>query len=171
LVDLLKYHQGLKVWRADVTWKPVSEELVKETLEFVLNTDNHPVMIMGSSGINETGTVVGCLRRLQGWNLSSIIDEYRRFAGSKGKNVNELFIELFDTDLVTLPPRDLLPSWFVLNMQLFQQELELQRQISRGGSEGVVSDLEKLYLNVAKSPLISEKVKYDKKKSICNDED
>ena len=29
------------------------------------------------------GTVVGCLRKLQRWNLTSIFEEYRRYAGSK----------------------------------------------------------------------------------------
>jgi len=50
-----------------------------------------------------TGTVVGCLRKLQRWNLSSIFEEYRRYAGSKVRLLNEQFIELFDTDLVRIP--------------------------------------------------------------------
>lgn len=47
------------------------------------------------------GTVVGCFRKLQKWNLTSILEEYRRFAGSKGRILNEQFIELFDIDLVS----------------------------------------------------------------------
>jgi protein tyrosine/serine phosphatase len=27
------------------------------------------------SGIHETGTLVGCLRKLEGWNFSSIVTE------------------------------------------------------------------------------------------------
>jgi tyrosine-protein phosphatase SIW14 len=155
----------LKVWKPEITWKPVSEEIVKDTLEFVLNSQNHPVMIMGSSGINETGTVVGCLRRLQGWNLTSIIDEYRRFSGSKGKNVNELFIEMFDVTRISLPSSGNLPSWFLNNLGYSEKEKEM---LERGI---MISDLQKTYFDVYKCPLISEKVKYDKKKSICNDED
>lgn len=30
-----------------------------------------------------SGTVIGCLRKLQRWNLTSIFEEYRRYAGSK----------------------------------------------------------------------------------------
>lgn len=55
------------------------------------------------------GAVVGCLRKIQQWHLSSIFEEYRRFAGSKVRLQNEQFIELFDTDLVTIPANP--PSW------------------------------------------------------------
>jgi len=46
------------------------------------------------------GTVVACLRKVQRWNLASIFGEYRRYAGSRTRLMNEQFIELFDTDLV-----------------------------------------------------------------------
>lgn len=52
---------------------------------------------------------MGCLRKIQQWHLSSIFEEYRRFAGSKVRLQNEQFIELFDTDLVTIPANP--PSW------------------------------------------------------------
>lgn len=53
--------------------------------------------------MRRVGTVVGCLRKLQRWNLASIFDEYRRHAGQKVRIHNEQFIELFDTDLVSKP--------------------------------------------------------------------
>ncbi|RSH78275.1 tyrosine-protein phosphatase required for protection against superoxide stress (By similarity) [Apiotrichum porosum] len=36
------------------------------------------------------------------WALSSILEEYRRYAGMKVRVLNEQFIELFDTDLVSI---------------------------------------------------------------------
>jgi len=51
------------------------------------------------------GTVIGCLRKLQRWNLTSIFEEYRRYAGPKVRLLNEQFIELFDTYLVRIPPQ------------------------------------------------------------------
>lgn len=54
---------------------------------------------------------MGCLRRLQHWNLSSIIVEYRAYAGNKARYVNEQFIELFDIDWITLPAN--LPTWWI----------------------------------------------------------
>ena len=56
-----------------------------------------------------TGTVIGCLRKYQRWNLTSILDEYRRYAGQKVRLLNEQFMELFDTDLVSAP--DNAPEW------------------------------------------------------------
>lgn len=83
------------------------------------------------------GTVIGCLRKLQRWNLTAIFEEYRRYAGSKVRLLNEQasalcfsviavqhvpmyvvsshncfgmqFIELFDTDLVKVPLDH--PAW------------------------------------------------------------
>jgi hypothetical protein len=33
----------------------------------------------------DSGVVVGCLRKLQGWSLASIFNEYDRFAQGKGE--------------------------------------------------------------------------------------
>lgn len=43
-------HLGLKTWRPEVSWKPMSEELVKEALEFVLDVRNHPIVICDTTG-------------------------------------------------------------------------------------------------------------------------
>ncbi|BBN02830.1 hypothetical protein MPTK1_2g18490 [Marchantia polymorpha subsp. ruderalis] len=113
-------HLGLRVWKPYATWKPVSEELIKDALEIVLDVNTHPIMVMCSSGIHQTGTVVGCLRRLQKWNLTSLLEEYRRYAGSKARYANEQFMELFDEDLVTLP-KDL-PAWFIDQRRMMEEE-------------------------------------------------
>ncbi|KAI8924367.1 tyrosine phosphatase family-domain-containing protein [Entophlyctis helioformis] len=111
------------------SWRPVSEELVKEGLELILNADTHPILIMCTSGVQETGTLIGCLRKLQGWNFNSIIVEYRSFAGNKSRYVNEQFIELFDLDLVTLPKN--LPSWFTDHQRLLKEETENAHESAR----------------------------------------
>ncbi|KNE63235.1 hypothetical protein AMAG_08384 [Allomyces macrogynus ATCC 38327] len=84
-------------------WDPISEEIVLEALEVILNPRNFPLIIMCNLGRHRTGTVVGCLRKLQRWNLTSIFEEYRRYAGPKVRLLNEQFIELFDTDLCRVP--------------------------------------------------------------------
>ncbi|CAN8065745.1 unnamed protein product [Agarophyton chilense] len=91
-------------------WKPISEETVLSVMELLLSTPTYPVYIMCSQGRHRTGTVVGCLRKLQRWSLSSIFDEYHRHADGKGRLVNEQFIELFDTDLINLPSINR-PKW------------------------------------------------------------
>ena len=84
-------------------WDPLSEETVLSALHLILEPRGYPLMVMCSLGRHRTGTVIGCLRKLQRWNLTSIFGEYRRYAGAKTRQSNEQFIELFDTDLVCLP--------------------------------------------------------------------
>ncbi|KAG0291540.1 hypothetical protein BGZ96_005101 [Linnemannia gamsii] len=113
-------------------WKPLSEELIKEGLEMILDVNNYPIMVMDTSGIHEIGTFMGCLRRLQHWNLSSIIVEYRAYAGNKARYVNEQFIELFDIDWITLPAT--LPTWWIEQEAMWheeEEERELQLQQER----------------------------------------
>ena len=92
-------------------WKPVSEDVVVQGLHLLLDPQNYPLLVMCNLGRHRTGTMIGCLRKLQGWNLTSILEEYRRHAGSKFRLLNEQFIELFDTDLVPVPTRR--PPWLL----------------------------------------------------------
>ena len=115
-------HVGLRTWKPDVSWRPLSEELFKDALEIIINTKYHPALIMCTSGVHQTGTVVGCLRRLQNWNLSAILDEYRLYAQSKTRYANEQFIEMFDVDLVSLPSTA--APWLVETMALMTTEEE-----------------------------------------------
>ncbi|XP_042944978.1 probable tyrosine-protein phosphatase DSP4 isoform X2 [Carya illinoinensis] len=59
-------------------------------------TRNHPLLIHCKRGKHRTGCLVGCLRRLQRWCLSSVFDEYQRFAAAKARVSDQRFIELFD---------------------------------------------------------------------------
>lgn len=81
----------------------ISEQLVLDSLRVLLDPGAYPLAIMCNLGRHRTGTVVGCLRRLQKWSLSSIFDEFRRFSGGHPSSLHEQFIELFDTELVELP--------------------------------------------------------------------
>lgn len=113
-------------------WDPITEEAVLQALDLILNPSNYPMMIMCNLGRHRTGnkkyiyhdlffscyskvyikslgTIVGCMRKLQRWNLTSIFEEYRRYAGPKVRLLNEQFIELFDTDLVGIPTNK--PKW------------------------------------------------------------
>lgn len=72
----------------------VLESIVKDSLEILLDARNYPVLVLDTSGIFETGTLIGCLRKMQGWNFASILVEYRSFAGSRSRSANERFIEV-----------------------------------------------------------------------------
>lgn len=91
-------------------WKPISEDVVLIAMDYLLNVHTYPILIMCSHGRHRTGTVIGCLRKLQRWSLSAIFEEYHRHADGRGRLANEQFIELFDTDLVNVPLRSR-PHW------------------------------------------------------------
>ncbi|KEG14185.1 putative tyrosine phosphatase [Trypanosoma grayi] len=80
----------------------LSEPVVVDILHVLLDPINYPLLLTCSMGRYRTGIVCGCLRKLQGWNLVSILEEYRRYAQEKSRSDNEEFIELFDKDLVSL---------------------------------------------------------------------
>ncbi len=90
-------------------WRPISEEVVRMAFDAMLDVSNYPVHVMCFGGRHRTGTMIGCVRRLQQWHLSAIFEEYQMYATNKGRLINEQFIELFDPDLVTIPPNP--PSW------------------------------------------------------------
>jgi tyrosine-protein phosphatase OCA1 len=87
-----------------MSWRMISEETALKALDIILDTSQYPLLVMCNLGRHRTGTVVGCLRKVQKWNLTSILEEYRRYAGTKVRLTNEQFIELFDTDLVKALP-------------------------------------------------------------------
>ena len=87
---------GLQVWTS-MAFAPITQELIKEALQHVLDVSRHPLLLMSSSGTHQVGVLVGCLRRQQSWNLASILDEYRSFASPSARLNCEQFIELWDT--------------------------------------------------------------------------
>jgi len=65
-------------------------------LGVVMNPANYPLLIHCNKGKHRTGSVVGCLRKIMGWELEDIFDEYRHYANPKARVLDERYIELFD---------------------------------------------------------------------------
>jgi len=59
---------------------------------------------------HRTGCVVGCFRKLQRWCLTSIFDEYQRFAAAKTRVSDLRFMELFDVSSIKHLPASF-PCW------------------------------------------------------------
>ena len=62
---------------------PFTEELCIDLLQTLADPCNYPILVCDGMGRHRTGTIIGCLRKLQRWNLSSILTEYRRYAGNR----------------------------------------------------------------------------------------
>ncbi|KAF2292331.1 hypothetical protein GH714_019334 [Hevea brasiliensis] len=82
----------------------IPEDTIREALKVVLDMRNHPVLIHCKRGKHRTGCVVGCFRKLQRWCLSSIFDEYQRFAAAKARVSDQRFMELFDVSTLKHSP-------------------------------------------------------------------
>lgn len=79
----------------------IPDEVLTKALEIAINPQNHPLLIHCNRGKHRTGCLVGCIRRLQNWSLTMILDEYRRFAAPKIRPLDQQFIELYnDTEII-----------------------------------------------------------------------
>ncbi|CAN6618400.1 putative tyrosine-protein phosphatase Oca1p [Trichomonascus vanleenenianus] len=108
--EITFHHLGL-VTEGSNPWDQLTESSILAALDIIMKKESYPLLVCCGMGRHRSGTVIGCLRRLQGWNLASISDEYRRFAGSRGGRVLiELHIEAFDTKSVVID-EDRAPSW------------------------------------------------------------
>lgn len=109
--DIDVRHLGV-VTEGSNPWDQLTENSIVTALNIIMDREAHPLLVCCGMGRHRSGTVIGCLRRLQGWNLASISEEYRRFAGPRGGRVLiELHIEAFDTSTVSINP-DRIPSWY-----------------------------------------------------------
>lgn len=94
-------------------WDGLSESTIIQALSIITNKNNYPLLVCCGMGRHRTGTVIGCLRRLQGWNFASVSEEYRRFTGLKGGRILvELLIESFDIGNVKINEK-VAPSWLI----------------------------------------------------------
>ncbi|XP_028779623.1 probable tyrosine-protein phosphatase DSP4 [Neltuma alba] len=86
------------------------EDIIREALKVILDVGNHPLLIHCKRGKHRTGCLVGCLRKLQRWCLSSIFDEYQSFAAAKARVSDQSFIALFDISDFKPQPLSFSPS-------------------------------------------------------------
>mmetsp|Transcript_22552 Transcript_22552/g.29518 ORF Transcript_22552/g.29518 Transcript_22552/m.29518 type:complete len:310 (-) Transcript_22552:7-936(-) len=90
---------SLKMSESKEPFIGISNEIVVEALQILLDPTNHPVLVHCDRGKFRTGVVTACLRKVQGWALTATLAEYCRFAGIWAKDNPRLldfqFIELF----------------------------------------------------------------------------
>ena len=104
IIDYLKSRNtkytriGIYSQRSSLQWRTQLDEL----LEYILNHDNQPMLISSSSTLHLC-TIIGCLRKIQGWDLCSIMEEFRRFTPEQPFSLYKNYIEMFDFDLVNIP--------------------------------------------------------------------
>lgn len=94
--DIRLEHLGV-ISAGSKPWDPMSDAAITEALNIIIDLRQYPVLVCCGMGRHRTGVVVGCLRKLQGWAFSSLVEEYQRFVGLQRERANvELAIENFD---------------------------------------------------------------------------
>ncbi|KAI3746126.1 hypothetical protein L6452_08548 [Arctium lappa] len=74
----------------------ISKSTITDALKVLIDFRNHPVLIHCKRGKHRTGCLVGCLRKLQNWCLSSVLEEYKVYAGEKSRDMDLKFLETYD---------------------------------------------------------------------------
>ncbi|KAF6831604.1 tyrosine phosphatase [Colletotrichum plurivorum] len=78
-------------------------QTMKSILRLVLNREHHPLLIHCNHGKHRTGCVVGVVRKVTGWELTNIVDEYRTYAEPKVRDCDVKYLTDFDlSDLSNL---------------------------------------------------------------------
>ncbi|KAL6511562.1 hypothetical protein OROGR_021159 [Orobanche gracilis] len=75
---------------------PIPKDVITEALKEVIDERNHPVLIHCLGGKHRTGCVAGGFRKLQNWCLSAILEEYKKFAGKRSREIDLAFLKEYD---------------------------------------------------------------------------
>ncbi|TPX17097.1 uncharacterized protein E0L32_003215 [Thyridium curvatum] len=68
---------------------------MKAILRLVLDRRNHPLLIHCNHGKHRTGCVVAIIRKVTGWDLPVVLDEYRAYAEPKVRDCDLQYISSF----------------------------------------------------------------------------
>lgn len=97
----------------------IPQDKITAALVTIMDRRNHPMLIHCNKGKHRTGCLIGCLRKLQQWSLTTIFDEYRRFSAPKSRSMDQEFIELYRESVVwSQLERDWIPKWAVLGKKI-----------------------------------------------------
>lgn len=92
-IDVIQLHKSSK----NDEWMLIERNIIVNAFELLLDKTKHNILF-----IDSTSTLVGILRKIQKWNLSSILNEYHIYAGSSKNNsyYAENFLELIQVELI-----------------------------------------------------------------------
>jgi len=169
---------GEKFWTVDggSTVPSVNVDLVVRALEMILDTANHPILVCCATGRVETGAVIGCLRRLQNWCVSSALQEYQAFAEGIVRTEVMQTIEFFDRDLVRIPSSiESLPVWYAVHEEQTREEhVELTQRSEEYFPRFTKHDSRPAYVAFKfkpNCPALSCRATYDPKESLVAEDD
>lgn len=69
----------------------IKSTCLRKAFKKLLNSQNYNLLL-----VDKTALIVGLLRKIQKWNISSILNEYRLYSGKHSSYFAETFLELID---------------------------------------------------------------------------
>lgn len=69
----------------------IKSSCLRKAFKKLLNSKNYNILL-----VDKTALIIGILRKIQKWNISSILNEYRLYAGKHSSYFAETFLELID---------------------------------------------------------------------------
>ncbi len=100
--------------------QPIANSAIKRALELVLDPSRLPALVCDFGGLHQVGILVGVLRRLQSWNLNSVLGEYKSYSAHRSRFVIEQFIEMYNIEMVIIPNPS--PEWFTRPAEIEEKE-------------------------------------------------
>lgn len=73
----------------------IPPNIMKAILTVVLDHQNYPLLLHCNHGKHRTGCVVGVIRKVSGWNMQKVLDEYRTYAEPKIRECDVEYISAF----------------------------------------------------------------------------
>ena len=112
--------------------QPIADSVIKRALELVLNPATLPVLVCDFGGLHQVGILVGVLRRLQHWNLNSVLGEYKSFAAHRSRFVIEQYIEMYNLGKVIIPNPS--PKWFSRPAEMEEKDRKDLESLIKNGA-------------------------------------
>jgi tyrosine-protein phosphatase SIW14 len=77
--------------------EPIPSTTMSSILDIVLDQRNYPLLLHCNHGKHRTGCVVAVVRKLSGWNLDRVVDEYKTYATPKIRECDVDYITAFES--------------------------------------------------------------------------
>lgn len=73
----------------------MSSLMINDVIAFLLSPENRPCLLFCTKGTHRVNCVISCIRKAQGWSMSSITQEYELFSGEEISSLDLQFVDRY----------------------------------------------------------------------------
>lgn len=82
------------------TKKAIPMNVMRSILDLAFDRENYPLLLHCNHGKHRTGCVVAAIRKVSGWQMDAILNEYETYAAPKVRKCDIDYISNFQCDLL-----------------------------------------------------------------------